>query len=98
MPFLRAGFNGRNFHTGIRAWTRPLDGRKFAPAELRMFACGDFFWHGKGFIAWGEQCVIGSHWGFDLPWEFQNGLAHSDLETKKEHPAWEWVEKRRATM
>lgn len=102
MPFLRAGFNGRNAVTGIMGWTRPLNGQRgFAVAELRRFSCGDYFWFGvrrPSFVAWGEQCVLGSHWGFDLPWEYQNGLAHSDLATREEHPAWKWVDERREAM
>ncbi len=101
MPFLRAGFNPRNRGTGIRAWTRNVHDPKikFALAELRVHACGDMFWRGVAvnFWEWGEQCVIGT-WGFSLCWEFQNGLAHSDVETRKESPAWEWVEKRRASI
>lgn len=101
MPFLRAGFNPGNWKTGIRGWTRPLQGRRsFAPAELRRFDCGDYFWLGikkPAFLAWGDYVVLGS-WGIDLAWEYQNGLAHSDIETRKEHPAWEWVEKRRRDM
>ena len=103
MPFLRAGFNARNRDTGIRGWTRHVNGSQFAVAELHVFQCGDFFWYGErqklgAFLVWGEQVVLGSHWIFDLPWEYQNGLAHSDLDTREEHPAWEWVEKRRRAM
>jgi len=105
MPFLQAGFNAANYKTGIRGWTRHVrdDKRRFAPAELRRFDCDDYFWFGErrdgtGFVSWGECVVLGSHWAFDLPWEYQNGLAHSDLETREEHPAWKWVEKRRAAM
>lgn len=92
MPFLRAGFNPGNTKTGIFGWTRPVDGRRrFAPAEFRRFDSGDYFWLGirrPQFLAWGETVVLGSHWGFDLAWEFQNGLAHCDLDTREEHPAW----------
>lgn len=84
MPFLKAGFNGRNYDTGIRGWTRHRDGGKFKPAELRMFACGDYFWYGASFLAWGESVVIGSHWGFDIPWEFQNALPRCDIDTRRE--------------
>lgn len=80
MPFLRAGFNARNRDTGIRGWTRPYGGRsRFAPAELRLFTCGDFFWYGARFLAWGEQCALGSHWAFDLPSAWQYGLPKSRL-------------------
>lgn len=96
--FLRAGFNARNFDTGIRAWTRHVRGGKFAPAELRRFSSGDYFWYGKRFLVWGDTIVLGTYHAFDLPWEFQNGLAHCDLDTREEHPAWEWAEKRRAAM
>lgn len=87
MPFLQAGFNGRNYKTGIRAWTRHVRGSSFAPAELRYFECGDFFWLGKNFLSWGECVVIGTHWCFDLPHEFtyEHGLAHCDLVTREEH-------------
>lgn len=99
MPFLQAGFNARNRDTGIRGWTRHARGGTFAPAELRQFHRGqDFFWYGEHFLTWGEFVVLGSHYGFELPWEYQNGLAHSDVETREEHPAWEWVEGRRAAM
>lgn len=90
MPFLKAGFNGRNYKTGIRGWTRPARGGKFAPAELRIFECGDFFWLGDRFLAWGENVVLGSHWGFDLPWQYQEGLARCDLDTRREHAATKW--------
>ncbi len=34
MPFLKAGFNGRNYDTGIRGFTHHVDGpRKLKPAE-----------------------------------------------------------------
>jgi hypothetical protein len=59
MPFLRAGFNPKNHDTGIRAATAPAGSRRgYEPAELRRFACGDYFWYGEGFIAWGECCVF----------------------------------------
>jgi hypothetical protein len=108
MPFLKAGFNWRHRSTGIRGWTRSLEGgRQFAPAELIRFApkgthTGDYAWlhlaQRPRFIAWGEQCTFGSWHGFDLPWEYQNGLAHSDLDTRKESPAWRWVEERREKL
>lgn len=103
MPFLKAGFNARNTDTGIRGWTRHVRGKQFAPAELRRWQCGDYFWigerHGKGtFIVWGEFVVGGSHYGFDLAWEYQNGLAHSDIDTREETPAWGWVEERRRKL
>lgn len=88
MPFLQAGFNGRNYRTGIKGWTRPARGGRFAPAELRLFECGDFFWYGARFLAWGEQVVLGS-WGIDLPWEHQHGLPRSDIETRRELGRWE---------
>jgi hypothetical protein len=97
MPFI----NFRHFDTGIRGWTRPLDGhRPFAPAALIRFTpkllyipgvgvdLGDLAWIHNAkrpcFLAWGEQCVIGSHWGFDLPGEWQWGLPRCDLETRRE--------------
>lgn len=79
MPFLRAGFNAQNRDTGIRGWTRHVDGNRFAPAELRQFRCGDFFWYGARFLAWGEQVVLGSRNELDLPWNAQYGLAQSRL-------------------
>ncbi len=102
MPFLRAGFNARNVVLDIFGWTRPHGTNRshFAPAELRRFDCGDYFWLGlrkPQFLAWGEQCVFGS-WGFDLPWEYQNGLAHCDLDTREQVPAWKWAEERRAAL
>jgi hypothetical protein len=97
--FLQAGFNGRNYHTGIRGWTRHVRDakRRFEPAELRQFACGDFFWFGRhpdggGFMAWGDQVVLGSHYGFDLPheWIYEPGLPHSDIDTREEHKGIDW--------
>jgi hypothetical protein len=41
--------------------------------------------------------VLGSY-GLELPWEYQNGLAHCDLDTREVHEAWAWVEERRAAM
>jgi hypothetical protein len=92
--FLRAGFNPRNHRTGIRAWTRPLAGGKFAPARLlRFLPGGDYAWHGlrhPRFLAWGEACVLGTVNQIDLDWKHQNGLAHSDLDTRREHKATKW--------
>lgn len=103
MPFLQAGFNARNRDTGIRGWTRHVSGTVFAPAELRAFHCGDFFWFGEragrgAFLVWGEKVVLGSHWDFRLPWEHQQQLPQCDLETREELVPWEWVAKRRADM
>ena len=83
MPFLKAGFNGRNHDTGIRGFTCHVrsNRRKVAPAELRRFACGDYFWYGDrgpgkgGFIAWGECVVIASHEAFKR----RTGLPQSRL-------------------
>lgn len=49
--------NARNHDTGIRAVTRHERGNKrgWAPAQLRVFACGDRFWYGGNFLAWGEN-------------------------------------------
>lgn len=84
MPFLRAGFNARSRDTGIRAWTRHVEGRKFAPAELRQFSAGDYFWldveKSPRFLSWGEQVVIGTWREFDLADEYQFGLPMSKLE------------------
>lgn len=87
MPFLKAGFNARNRDTGVRGWTRHANGREFAPAELRRFQCGDFFWLGDrpklgSFLVWGELVVMGTHYGFDLPYEFQHALPKCDLESR----------------
>lgn len=103
MPFLQAGFNGRNYDTGIRGWTAHVrdQGQRFAPAELRQFVCGDYFWHGKRprpFLSWGECVVLRSHPRIKLRYEYQTGLAYSDLATRKEEPAWEWVEERRRAL
>lgn len=84
MPFLQAGFNARHRDTGIRGWTRPLNGGRFDPAELIAFACGDYAWHvrrgnsGHGVIAWGEQAVLGSY-GIELAEEHQAGLPMSKM-------------------
>jgi hypothetical protein len=58
MPFSQAGINLRNRNTGIRGFISHVRGNRggFKPAELRIFACGDRFWCGQDFIAWGE-CV-----------------------------------------
>lgn len=105
MPFLKAGFNGRNRDSGVRGWTRHVRDpeRRFAPAELRQFMpSGDYFWldvrDPPRFIAWGECVVLGSWHEFDLPWDYQNGLAHCVIETREEVPAWEWVEERRRKL
>lgn len=98
MPFLRAGFNARNTDTGIRGWTRQARGGRFALAELRRFGCGDYFWYGARFLAWGEQVVLGTWRAFDLPWAYQNGLGHCDIATREEHKAWEWVEERQREL
>lgn len=102
MPFLRAGFNHRNRDTGIRGWTRPASGGRFMPAELRCFACGDFFWIDARakprFLAWGESCVLGSWYEFDLPWEYQRHLPACDLVTRAEAEVWPWVEERRRKL
>ena len=68
MPFLRAGFNARNRKTRIRAITRPAEGlARQAPAELRQFECGDYFWFGQKFLAWGESCRFMTWPGLGLP-------------------------------
>lgn len=93
MPFLKAGFNGRHYSTGIRGWTRHVDGKsKFAPAALIRFEAGDYAWHGQRFLAWGECVVLGSHHGFDLPheWTYEHGLPHCDVDTREEHDGIDW--------
>jgi hypothetical protein len=98
MPFLQAGFNGRHFTTGIRGWTRHIDGKsKFAPAELIRFEAGDYAWHGKRFLSWGECVVLGS-WAISLAWEYQNQLPQCDLVTREELVPWQWVVERRAKI
>lgn len=98
MPFLRAGFNARNRDTGIRGWTRNAAGGRFALAELRVFACGDFFWYGARFLAWGEQVVLGTWNDFELDWHYQHGLAHCVIDTREEVEAWGWAEERRTEL
>lgn len=85
MPFARAGFNGRNYDTGIRAWTRHVDGKRFAPAELRRLDKGDYLWVGKNFAAWGDQVVIGTVPGFELAFEHQFGLPESIIPVNGKH-------------
>ena len=77
--FLRAGFNARNHDTGIRGWTRHVRGAKFARAELRRFSSGEYFWYGERFLSWGDAIILGTHWSFDLPWEWQHGLPQCEL-------------------
>lgn len=83
MPFLRAGFNGRHYNTGVRGWTRPAGGGRFKLAELIQFEGGDFAWHGKGFLAWGENVVLGTRPEFSLPQEWQRDLPMSRLNIKR---------------
>lgn len=73
MPFMKAGFNFRHKLTGIFGWTRNVDGGRFQPAELiRLMPSGDLAWlHASDrprFLAWGEQCVIGSRPEFKQTW------------------------------
>jgi len=81
MPFLKAGFNARHRRTGIKGWTRHVDGKRFEPAELIVFECGDFAWLGIGerFLAWSEKVVLGTR--LDLPWDWPSDeeLASSKL-------------------
>lgn len=100
MPFLQAGFNYRHRSTGIVGWTRHVrdERRRFMPAELIRFVCGDFAWlHAAKrprFLAWGEVVVLGS-WGFQLPLEHQFNLPQCDLDTRRERGRWingEWME------
>lgn len=67
--FVQAGFNRRHRSTGIRGWTRNVNGNKsgFAPAELiRFLPSGELAWAGKRFLVWGDVCVFGSWEEFDL--------------------------------
>lgn len=100
MPFLKAGFNPNHRRIGILAWTRAVTGKRFEPARLIQFQAGDFAWLSlaERFLAWGESVVLGSHWGFELPWEYQNGLGHCDVDSHEEHAPWKWVEERRAQL
>lgn len=99
MPFLQAGFNFRNRSTGIVGWTRHVRGRHFALSRLiRFMPANDYAWYGQRHLAWGDFIVLGTHWGFELPWEYQNGLGSCDIATRKETPAWEWAEERRRDM
>lgn len=86
MPFLKAGFNPNHRRIGVMGWTRAVTGKRFEPARLIQFQGGDFAWLGleERFLAWGEGVVLGSHWGFDLPWEYQLDLPRCDLETRRE--------------
>lgn len=83
VPFLRAGFNKSSRHTGIVAWTRYITGRKFAPASLIQFQAGDYAWldarEEPRFLSWGEQVVIGTVDGIELPDEWQFNLPLSEL-------------------
>lgn len=86
--FLRAGFNGRHRSTGIRGWTRHVEGKRFEPAELIQFLPGgDYAWHGDRFLAWGEQVVLGTWRAFDLLDEWQFDLPQSPVELKLRVPA-----------
>lgn len=80
----RAGFNR---DTGIRAWTRRLSGGRFALAELRVFASGDWFWLVNKSVAWGDKVVIGSWSEIDLPRQWQDGLPQSPYPTPKTREA-----------
>src|SRR5262245_40123797 len=62
MQFLKAGFNGRHYRVGIRAWTRARDEEKprWAQAEMICFERGDYAWMGDRFLAWGEACAFGT--------------------------------------
>lgn len=87
MPFMRAGFNFRHKSTNVFGWTRPVNGKRFALAELIRFTpSGDLAWIDAAdkpkFLAWGEQVVIGSRPEFDLPMEWQHGLPQSALNMK----------------
>lgn len=87
--FLQAGSNLRHYNTGIKGWTRHVEGNRFAPADLVEFAHGgDFAWWGKRFLAWGEQVVLGTHHGFKLADEHQFGLPRCDIETRREFKGW----------
>lgn len=102
--FLQAGFNARNRDTGIRGWTRHLRDplRRFERAGLRQFIpSGDYFWYGElrgggAFLSNGEQVVLGTYHAFELAWEYQNGLAYCDIDTREVHPP--WGDKRRAAL
>ena len=88
MPFLKAGFNARHVRLGIFAWTRAVTGKRFEPAQLIRFEGGDLAWLGleERFLAWGEQCVIGTRPEFDLPDEWQFGLPQSQIRSAERRP------------
>lgn len=85
--FLQAGFNFRHRATGITAWTRHIrdERKRFAVAQLVVMRSGDLAWLGAGdkFLVWGDQVVIGTWPEFDLPREWQDGLAQSPYPTPK---------------
>lgn len=58
--FTRAGFNDNARPTDIWAFTVNARGNRggFAPAQLWRHESGDLFWHGRGFVAWGEGVHI----------------------------------------
>lgn len=87
MPFLKAGFNGRNTKTGIRGWTRHIAGKRFAPAELRRFDSGDYFWLGEHFLAWGENVVLGTRPEFTQTWPDDLPQSKLPLDGKRRAPA-----------
>lgn len=84
MPFLKAGFNGRHVDTGIRGWTRHVEGNRFAPARLIRFEKGDRAWHGERFLAWGEQVVLGTWPAFKQTWPDE--LPHSVIPIQARRP------------
>jgi hypothetical protein len=65
--FLRAEFNPAHRRTGIWAFTVHERGRNgyFKPAELIVLECGDFAWHGRGFLSWGDFCRFRSDYRID---------------------------------
>lgn len=83
--FLRAGFNGRYHRTGLRAWTRNINGNRggFAPAELIRFTSGDYAWLGEKFLVWGDVCVFGTVPEIQLLREWQDGLQQCPYPTPK---------------
>ena len=56
--FTQAGFSKRARPTGIYAFTVHVRGNfgGWKLAQLWRHECGDLFWHGDGFVVWGE-CV-----------------------------------------
>lgn len=61
--FLQAGFNPEHRNTGIWAFTvHERSSPFFRPAQLIVFEGGDFAWHGRGFLSWGDFLTFRTDW------------------------------------